>query len=125
MTTPKFHGNHSDSALYLHEIDIRAEVGKPHKLKMLLINHRPPMDPQTGSLLDAAKVGANSAIEVFEAVLGETTMKHIRTYLDSVIDTPNDVAWVSDDSFVFTNDRSGKVGFVSDVPFNFRFTLGV
>jgi arylesterase/paraoxonase len=71
------------------------------------------MDRQTGSLLDATKLGGNSTIEVFETALGETTMRHIKTYSDPVIDTPNDVAWVSDDSFVFTNDHNSKLGFVS------------
>jgi hypothetical protein len=112
MTTPNFSGNHGDGALDLHGIDIRADTSNPPKLKMLIVNHRPAMDPQTGSLLDATKLGANSTIEIFESVVGETTMKHIKTYFDPVINTPNDLAWVSDESFVFTNDRSGKVGFV-------------
>jgi hypothetical protein len=121
MTTPGFSGNHDDGALYLHGIDIKANVGNPQILRLLLVNHRPPMDSQTGSPLDATKTGANSTIEIFESVLGETTMKHMKTYFDPVIETPNDVAWVSDDSFVFTNDRSGKVGFVSVVLLNFDF----
>ena len=114
MTTSDFEGNHGDGVLVLHGFDIKADASKSPKLKILLNNHRPPMDPQTGELLDAKKLGANSTIEIFEAVLGETNMKHIKTYSDSVIETPNNVAWVSDDSFVFTNDHSSKVGVVSD-----------
>lgn len=113
MTTPNFDGNDGDGALILHGIGIKADASKTPRLKFLLVNHRPPMDPETGSLLDATKIGGNSTIEVFEAVLGETTLRHIKTYFDPAIDTPNDVAWVSDDSFVFTNDHTAKVGFVS------------
>ena len=112
MTAPNFGGNHGDGALDLHGIDIRADTSSPPTLKILIVNHRPAMDPQTGSLLDAKKLGANSTIEIFESVIGETTMKHIKTYVDPAIETPNDLAWVSDESFVFTNDRSGKVGIV-------------
>jgi arylesterase/paraoxonase len=113
MTTPGFNGNHGDGVLVLHGIDIKADASETPKLKFLLVNHRPPMDPETGSLLDAKKIGGNSTIEVFEAVLRETTMNHVKTYFDPVIDTPNEVAWVSDDSFVFTNDHNAKVGIVS------------
>jgi arylesterase/paraoxonase len=119
MTTPGFDGSHGDGALVLHGIDIRADAGKSPKLQILLVNHRPPMDPQTGSLLDATKVGGNSTIELFEAVFGETTMRHVKTYFEPAIDTPNSIAWLSDNSFLFTNDRSGKVGFVSYVLQNF------
>jgi arylesterase / paraoxonase len=86
--------------------------GKP-VLELLLINHRPPLDPVTGAVLDATKVGANSTIELFETVLGETTMRHVKTWADPVIETPNNVAWVGGRNFVFTNDRSQKTGFVS------------
>ena len=114
MTTPSFYGNHGDGVLTLHGMDIKADESTTPKLKILLNNHRPPMDPETGLLLDATQLGGNSTIEVFEAVLGETTMKHIKTYSDPVIiNTPNNVAWVSEDSFVFTNDHSSKVGLVS------------
>ena len=113
MTTPDFTGNHGDGVLVLHGMDIRADASKPPKLTLLLVNHRPPMDPNTGTLLDATKIGGNSTIEVFEAVLGETVMRHVKTYYDPAIDTPNNVAWVSDESFVFTNDHNSKVGFVS------------
>ena len=123
MRTPGFTGSHGDGALDLHGIDIRADFGTPPKLKLLVVNHRPPMDPDTGSLLDAAKIGANSTIEIFESVVGETTMKHIKTYSSPVIDTPNDVAWITDKTFVFTNDRSGKVGLVSSFAPNLLFIL--
>jgi hypothetical protein len=116
MTTPGFEGNRGDGVLVLHGIDVRVDAGDPPRLELLLINHRPPMNWETGELLDARKIGSNSTIEVFETILGETTMKHIKTYSDPVIDTPNEVAWISGDSFVFTNDHNAKVGFVSIKP---------
>lgn len=114
-----------DDKLHLHGIDIKADASNPPKLKMLLINHRTPVDPDTGSLLDATKVGGNATIEVFEAILGETTMKHIKTYVDPTIDTPNGLAWLptSDDSFVFTNDHTTRIGFVSIMFLNFLSIL--
>ena len=66
----------------------------------------------TGELLDAKVVGANSTIELFQTKVGSERMRHVRTYVDEAIQTPNRVAWVSDHAFVFSNDHSGKVGFV-------------
>ena len=40
-------------------------------------------------------------------------MRHVKTYVHDSIQTPNDVAWVGEESFVFTNDHSSKVGLVS------------
>ena len=39
-------------------------------------------------------------------------MRHVRTYADELIQTPNRVAWVNDHAFVFSNDHGAKVGFV-------------
>jgi arylesterase/paraoxonase len=82
-------------------------------LFILPINHRPSFDPVTGNSLDATKVGANSTIELFQTIAGGDTMCYIRTYANDVIMTPDrGVQWVSDHSFVFTNDKSVKVGIV-------------
>jgi len=70
-----------------------------------------PIDPTTGEFLDAAVVGANSTMELFQTKAGSDTMRYVRTYAHDLIQTPNNVAWVNDDSFVFTNDHSSKVGF--------------
>ena len=67
----------------------------------------------TGVALDPKVVGANSTVELFQTKAGSDSMRHVRTYADELIQTPNRVAWVSDHAFVFTNDHSGKVGFVS------------
>jgi arylesterase / paraoxonase len=96
----------------LHGFDVRADK-HTNTLRILLINHRPPFDPLTGEPLDAAKVGANSTIELFQTQAGSDTMHHIKTYAHEVIATPNRVQWVNDHAFVFTNDHSGKTGTVS------------
>jgi arylesterase/paraoxonase len=70
-------------------------------LRILLINHRPPFDPTAGEPLDPKLVGANSTIELFQTTAGSDTMKHVRTYADGLIQTPNRVAWVNDHAFVF------------------------
>ena len=106
-----FSGIRGDSTLNLHGLDIRED--SEHVLHILLVNHRPPFDPITGQPLDAAKVGANSTIELFETAEGSETMRHVKTFAHDSIQTPNDVAWVSEESFVFTNDHSSKVGLVS------------
>ena len=112
--TPKgFSGINGDGVLNLHGIDIRED--SEQNLHILLINHRPPFDLITGQPLDATVVGANSTIELFVAAAGAQSMQHVKTYHHDSIQTPNAVAWISDEEFVFTNDHSSKVGLVSIV----------
>ncbi|SJX61275.1 uncharacterized protein SRS1_10270 [Sporisorium reilianum f. sp. reilianum] len=91
------------------EVPAQSAELKP-TLRIFLNNHRPPIDPVTKTVQDAAKVGANSTFELFETTLGEARMRHIRTYVGDAIRTPNRPAAVGPDSFVFTNDHSVKVG---------------
>jgi arylesterase/paraoxonase len=114
LTPQDFSGVNGDGTLNLHGLDIWED--SDHKLHILLINHRPPFDPITGQPLDTARVGANSTIELFEAAAEASTMHHIRTYHHDSIHTPNNIAWVSKDAFLFTNDHSSKVGPVSTSP---------
>jgi arylesterase/paraoxonase len=100
--------------LNLHGFDVRDDKNTD-TLRILLVNHCPPIDPATGDFLDATVVGANSTIELFQTKAGSDTMRHVRTYAHDLIETPNNVAWINDDSFVFTNDHSSKVGFVSSL----------
>ncbi|RDL32038.1 uncharacterized protein BP5553_09440 [Venustampulla echinocandica] len=109
LSTENFSGVNGDGTLNLHGLDVRADK-HTDMLRILLVNHRPPIDPVTGELLDATKVGANSTIEEFQSKAGSSTMRHIRTYFNDVIQTPNRVAWVNDHAFVFTNDHNAKVG---------------
>jgi arylesterase/paraoxonase len=112
LSIENFPGTNGDGLLNLHGMDIRAD-DNTGVLRILLVNHRPPIDPITGEGLDATKVGANSTVEQFQTTIGSSSMHHVRTYHHDVIQTPNRVAWVSDHSFVFTNDHTYKVGVVS------------
>ncbi|CAG8961721.1 hypothetical protein HYFRA_00006261 [Hymenoscyphus fraxineus] len=109
LSLEQFSGSSGDLALNLHGLDI-LEDKHTDTLRILLVNHRPPIDPRTGNHLDATLVGANSTIEQFQTKAGSSTMRHVRTYFNEAIQTPNRVAWVNDHSFVFTNDHSAKVG---------------
>jgi len=110
LSLENFSGNNGDGTLNLHGLDI-VDDAHTNTLQILLVNHRPPIDPVTEELLDATIVGANSTVEHFNTKAGSDTMSHVRTYADELIQTPNKVAWVNDDSFVYTNDHSVKIGF--------------
>jgi len=114
LTVENFSGINGDKTMNLHGFDIRADVHSD-TLHILLVNHRPPQDPETGEPLDATIVGANSTIEHFQTEVGSDAMRHVKTYADPLIQTPNRAAWMNNHSFVFTNDHSGKVGLVSSI----------
>lgn len=124
MKTENFSGNNGDGTFNLHGFDIRPDP-KTGTLRILLVNHRPPIDPLTGAPLDAVTLGANSTIELFHTQVGSVSMKHIKTYADPAIQTPNQVAWVNDDDFLFTNDHSAKVGFVSYIKISIAVNDGL
>ncbi|KAG9228325.1 hypothetical protein BJ875DRAFT_250164 [Amylocarpus encephaloides] len=109
LSIENFSGINGDATLNLQGFDIRADK-HTNTLRILLINHRPPISETTGELLDASKLGANSTIELFQTTVGGSSMRHVRTYSNEVIQTPNRVAWINEHSFVFTNDHSSKVG---------------
>lgn len=112
LTVENFPGNNGDGTLGLHGISFLAN-NKSNMLRILLVNHRPPIDPVTGEFLDASKVGANSTIEHFLTEAGSSSIRYVRTHVNELIKTPNSVQWLSDHSFVVTNDNSVKVGAVS------------
>lgn len=111
ITPENYGGSMGDSSLYLHGFDVLTDKNTD-LLRILLVNHRPSYDSLTGKLLDAKVVGANSTIEQFHSKAGSDTMRHIRTYADPLIATPNRVAWVNDHAFVFSYDHSAKTGVV-------------
>ncbi|RBQ82113.1 hypothetical protein VDGD_03638 [Verticillium dahliae] len=84
-------------------------------ITLFAVNNRPPIDPRTGKPnISPGQIGANSTIEVFETGAGATSMKHIRTYANDAVATPNRVAALARDLFYFTNDHGqDKVGIVS------------
>ena len=112
LSVENFPGNNGDGAFNLQGVSFLAN-NKSKMLRILLVNNRPPFDPVTGEALDASKVGANSTIEHFLTEAGSSSIRYIRTHAHPLIETPNSVQWVSDHSFVVTNDNSVKVGLVS------------
>lgn len=108
LTIENFSGINGDATLNLHGFDVRANKHSD-ELHMLIINHRPPIDPLTGDALDASKLGANSTIEQFTTKVGSSSMRHGKTTSNPLIHSPNRVAWVSDHSFVVSNDHSTNV----------------
>ncbi|RFU32753.1 hypothetical protein B7463_g3558, partial [Scytalidium lignicola] len=114
ISMENFLGTNGDEAITMHGIDVRP-VPNSNKLRVLLVNHRPSVDPVTGEFLDSQKIGGNSTIEVFEMALGGDTMRHVKTYADEVIQVPNRAQWIDDNSFVFTNDHDRKVGMLRNL----------
>jgi arylesterase / paraoxonase len=92
-------------------MDVVPSYTDPTQLFVYAVNHRPPLGGRS-----VKDVGADSSIEIYETVVGGSTMTHIRTVEDQVIATPNDVAGSPNGkSFYFTNDHGFKTGFVSHI----------
>ncbi|OLN81104.1 Serum paraoxonase/lactonase 3 [Colletotrichum chlorophyti] len=113
LATPGFSGTAGDGLLQLVGLTgIDAPAGD--RVELLLVNNRPSVDAVTGDLLDQASVGHNATIEVFETGPQATEMKHIRTFADGHISTPNNVAALSSEAFYITNDNGRhKTGVMS------------
>ena len=93
----------------LDTVGFDVEVLDNHKLKLRLVNIRPPVD-ENRQYLDARKHGGNATIEVFEMERGSSQMVHVKTIASHAIQTPNKLATAGDGGFVVTNDMSGKIG---------------
>lgn len=78
-------------------------------LQFHLINHRPPTDLFGRMLPDAAKVGANSTIEVFDLAYGTARLVHNRTIASSALVSPNNLMVDFDGNYLTTNDHDTKV----------------
>ncbi|KPM42136.1 hypothetical protein AK830_g4419 [Neonectria ditissima] len=110
LTTPGFTGTAGDGLLSLvgftgvENIDNGA-------ISLLIVNDRPSVDAETGAFLDHASVGANSTIELFETGPDATALKHVHTFADKHIASPNRVAAIGKDSFYLSNSHGpNKVG---------------
>ncbi|KAG8743248.1 hypothetical protein FRC10_012292 [Ceratobasidium sp. 414] len=104
--------------LSLQGMDVVPDEHDADLLWVYLVNHRPPLDPA----VDAAKVGADSVIEIFKTRVGTRTMEWVKTVEDpSVIVTPNDViGGANGQEFWFTNDNAVKVGLARPLHLLFR-----
>ncbi|KAI8443159.1 hypothetical protein BY996DRAFT_6436061 [Phakopsora pachyrhizi] len=78
--------------------------GSVRKATIYAINHNPPDDLNTTS-----SVGAQSVIEVFDTLLGDTQATHRRTIESGFILTPNNIVGMSESSFYVSNDHKKKV----------------
>ncbi|TDZ22324.1 Serum paraoxonase/arylesterase 2 [Colletotrichum orbiculare MAFF 240422] len=109
LSTPGFTGTDGDGLLQLVGMTGHSKPGDAKKTaRLLLVNNRPPVDPLTGELLSEAKEGGNATIEEFEYDQGSSEMRHIWTYANPNISTPNRIAALDDGSFYFTNDAGDK-----------------
>ncbi|EJD03198.1 calcium-dependent phosphotriesterase [Fomitiporia mediterranea MF3/22] len=108
--------------LSVHGMDVVPSKENPGELIMYLVNHRTPLPPK-----DPKVDGADSVVEVFRTTPGSEVMRHVRTFEDPVITTPNDILAIGDDdkSFYFTNDHGfRKTGLARRLALDAFFDLG-
>ncbi|SMR42780.1 unnamed protein product [Zymoseptoria tritici ST99CH_1E4] len=111
LKTPGFGGVNGDGRLHLVGFtarDVKPKDGDKHTTEFYLVNAKPFVDSETGALLDNAKVGPNMTIESFVMQQGSTELKHVKTFHDQHITTPNNIAIDHVDgqpAFFFTNDH--------------------
>lgn len=109
--TGGYRGVDNYNSIDVHGFDI--EHLPDSRLRFWMINHRPPID-ESGNFLDATTLGANSTVEVFDLAPGSTQLEFVKTVVNPIIETPNNIAATGDGGFVFTNDHSTKTpGLVS------------
>ncbi|TPX18487.1 uncharacterized protein E0L32_011600 [Thyridium curvatum] len=91
LKTPGFTGTAGDGLLNVLGV---TGVDDPNgDVELLLNNNRPSLDPATGAILpDQTHVGANSTLELFRVSGRSSEMKHLRTFADAHVTTPNSMA---------------------------------
>ncbi|KAF7563919.1 hypothetical protein G7046_g182 [Stylonectria norvegica] len=110
LKTPDFTGTSGDKLLHLAGF-AGIEHENEGRVELLVVNFRPSVDAVTGDYLDQPLVGANATIELFETGPKAEELKHVRTYSNKYIITPNRVAALSSNLFYFTNDHGPhKIG---------------
>ncbi len=111
LKTPGFSGNNGDGTFNLHGINgiVVKGSGSSATIRLFINNHRPTLGAD-GQPVDNYKTGQNSTVEIFETSPGSDSLKHIRTFADPLIRTPNRVAPAGPDSFVASNDHTFKTG---------------
>ncbi|EXJ82800.1 hypothetical protein A1O3_06615 [Capronia epimyces CBS 606.96] len=110
LQTPGFSGVHGDGRIHVVGLTGSSSASTSAdanglEIQLWLINARPSVDPLTGELLDNTVVGGNSTIELFTTEPDTDSMKHIKTFADPHIATPNNVALAEGGGFFFTNDH--------------------
>lgn len=87
----------------LHVVGITG-IAHEDRDELYIVNAKPSIDLANGQLLDQVKMGGNSTIEQFAVGINED-MRLIKTWSDTRIATPNNIAPLGDGSFYFTNDH--------------------
>lgn len=113
LKTSEYTGTNGDGLINLVGMT-GLEFPEENRVYLYFTNARPAVDGQTGNIADQYAAGANTTIELFEAGPHATEIKHIYTYANSHIATPNGITAFRDRSFYATNDHGlSKVGLVS------------
>jgi hypothetical protein len=111
LKTPGFTGTSGDGL-----INVAGFTGIDNSdgsIDILITNMRPSVD-EDGKLVNQYVHGGNTTIERFTTGTGTGEMKHVKTYADRGIVTPNRVAIMEDGTFYITNDHGPhKTGWVS------------
>ena len=111
LKTPGFSGTAGDEL-----INVAGFTGTDNadgRIDILITNMRPSVD-ENGKLVDQYAHGGNTTIERFTTGAGMSEMKHVKTYADRGIATPNRVATMEDGTVYVTNDHGPhKTGWVS------------
>ncbi|TKA21845.1 hypothetical protein B0A50_08514 [Salinomyces thailandicus] len=103
LQTTNFPGINGDGSLHLLGF---TGVDSSAGINFFVINNKPSVDPMTGALLDNVAVGANSTVERFALAPPDATeLKHVQTFADPKIATPNRIAAMGKNAFYFTNDH--------------------
>lgn len=112
LKTTDFSGTSGDGLINLAGF---TGIDKPDgSIDLLVTNMRPGVDAENKIYLDQHVRGGNTTIEHFSMGAEKGELKHVRTYADKGIVTPNRVAIMDDGTFYITNDHgSYTMGWVS------------
>ncbi|KAG5790201.1 hypothetical protein H9Q69_010732 [Fusarium xylarioides] len=102
LKTPNFEGTAGDGLINL--AGFSAVEQKNGAIALFLVNLRLSIDSD-GKLVDQHVHGGNATVEHFLTGPQATEMKHVRTYANHGITTPNRVAALDDKSFYISNDH--------------------
>lgn len=95
-----------------HGIDIIPDPDRKDAVYIFAVNHLPNPEYYNNTSPEAEDLPkARSQIELFHHILDSTSIKHIRSILDPLIHTPNDIFAESPRSFFVTNDHFYRGGF--------------
>ncbi|KAK3370018.1 hypothetical protein B0H63DRAFT_305656 [Podospora didyma] len=84
-----------------HGIDVIDDIERPGGVYIFAVNHLPNLKSSQSEGSPKAK----SQIELFYHVIGSPNIRHVRSILDPLITTPNDIFASSPTSFYVTNDH--------------------